>query len=404
MKIAVAFEAAPRAGGGFQQALNAVLLMRERGASIHELVYLVTDECAKRELARRGIDAHLLTFSRKSRLLTRMRRSIRFNHLLTRLGMDNPLDREMDKLGVDLLYFTGPSRLALMLERTNYIFTVWDLCHRDWVEFPEVRNHLAFEARELLFREALPKATAVLVDSELGRENVNRRYGTDFGRIHILPFAPASHLTSEEKNDSSTGAIREKYKLREHLLYYPAQFWPHKNHLYVIEGISSLRKEHGMEISAVFSGSDGGNLINVQTMAQKAGVDDLVHFPGFVSEEDLSSLYKEALALVMPTYFGPTNLPPLEAFRAGTPVLYSDLPGMREQVGDAAILLDLDDPTSLVDAVRALVDQPSLTQRLIQAGMNRLATLSDDDSRWETLRTIFASFETKLRLWKSPTG
>ena len=49
-------------------------------------------------------------------------------------------------------------------------------------------------------------------------------------------------------------------------------------------------------------------------------------------------LYTEALALVMPTYFGPTNLPPLEAFQTGTPVLYSDLPGMREQVGDAAIM------------------------------------------------------------------
>ena len=114
-------------------------------------------------------------------------------------------------------------------------------------------------------------------------------------------------------------------------------------------------------------------------------------------------LYKKALALVMPTYFGPTNLPPLEAFRSGTPVLYSDLPGMREQVGDAAILLDLDDPKSMVDAVRDLIEQPSLAKRLVRAGMKRLTVLSDDDSRWGTLQAIFASFEAKIRLWKSPT-
>ena len=58
----------------------------------------------------------------------------------------------------------------------------------------------------------------------------------------------------------------------------------------------------------------------------------------------MASLYKESIALVMPSYFGPTNIPPLEAFNLGVPVLYSDLPGLKDQVGDAALLLDLNKP------------------------------------------------------------
>ena len=49
----------------------------------------------------------------------------------------------------------------------------------------------------------------------------------------------------------------------------------------------------------------------------------------------------------MPTYFGPTNIPPLEAFALGVPVLYSDLPGLKDQVGDSALLLDLNNPESM---------------------------------------------------------
>ena len=404
MKIAVSFEADHTAGGGFQQAMNMVQLMRDRGHPEHELVYLVTEESSRHELERRGIDTHLLKFGRKERLLTRMRQSVRFNHLLTRLGMDNPLDRELERLGVDLVYFTGPSLLALMLERTNYLFTVWDLCHRDWVEFPEVRNNLTFEARESLFTKALPKSVAVLVDSELGRQNVSRRYGVDLERIHILPFSPASHLTTEPESETPTEDIRKKFGLRGNFVFYPAQFWAHKNHAYVIDGISRLRKEHGVDVFVVLSGSDGGNLANVKKQAREASVDDLIHFPGFVSDDDLAALYKEALALVMPTYFGPTNLPPLEAFRAGTPVLYSDLPGMREQVSDAAMLIDLEDPASMSDALHSLIEQPSLRKRLAEAGKTRLALLSDDNSRWQTLSTIFSSFERLLRLWKNPAS
>ena len=50
----------------------------------------------------------------------------------------------------------------------------------------------------------------------------------------------------------------------------------------------------------------------------------------------------------MPSYFGPTNLPPIEAFKLGVPVFYPDLPGMREYVGNAAILIDLNNPKSFV--------------------------------------------------------
>ena len=62
--------------------------------------------------------------------------------------------------GIDLMYFISPSRLAMSLEVTNYMTTLWDLCHRDDLEF-RVRVRI-FEQREKI-RSILPKAVAVLL-------------------------------------------------------------------------------------------------------------------------------------------------------------------------------------------------------------------------------------------------
>ena len=43
----------------------------------------------------------------------------------------------------------------------------------------------------------------------------------------------------------------------------------------------------------------------------------------------------------MPTYFGPTNIPPIEAITLSVPIIYSDIPGAKEQLGSAAIYVDL---------------------------------------------------------------
>jgi glycosyltransferase involved in cell wall biosynthesis len=101
----------------------------------------------------------------------------------------------------------------------------------------------------------------------------------------------------------------------------------------------------------------------------------------------------------MPTYFGPTNLPPLEAFQLGVPVLYSNLAGLREQVGDAAMLVDLDNPNSLVQHLLRLLRDGKLSAKLTKKGFMKIEK-DTDDKYWNILNKIFLDFEIKLSCWK----
>ena len=120
--------------------------------------------------------------------------------------------------------------------------------------------------------------------------------------------------------------------------------------------------DYGLNIQAIFSGVDKGNGEYLRKLAARLGVTENIKFLGFVSGTEISNLYRAATSLIMPTYFGPTNLPPLEAFKAGTPVICSDLPGTREIAGDAACYFEFGDVKQLAQYVYALINDREYMQ------------------------------------------
>ena len=402
IRVAVILEQPIAVGGGYQQSLNAALQIKRISAALCEPIFLTTIKDNVAVLRGYGLAAQHLHLSRFTRLRLQLRRLLSYEvlNLWHRVAGQNSLDRTLDKAGINLLYFTSPSNLATMTEHHSYLFTVWDLAHRDHVEFPEVSHRREFESREALYRRALPKAVATFVDSELGKENIVRRYGVDPERVFVLPFSPAPATTAD---DSASVDIRRKYGIEGDYVFYPAQFWPHKNHVYVLKGLAELERRHGLKIGAAFPGSDVENQSYVKRTAQELGLADRIVFPGFVADAEIRSFYKDSLALVMPTYFGPTNLPPLEAFHLGVPVLYSDLPGMREQVGDAALLLDLNDPACMADHLFLLITTPGLRETLISRGHAALRARAEAHAN--PLENIISAFATKKNCWSAgPTA
>jgi glycosyltransferase involved in cell wall biosynthesis len=125
----------------------------------------------------------------------------------------------------------------------------------------------------------------------------------------------------------------------------------------------------------VLCGSDRGGRDKINAAIRTLGLSDQISIIGFVESAELGALYRGAAALVMPSYFGPTNLPPLEAWAVGTPVIYPE--AFKAQAGDAALLFDYDDPRSLADAIVTLRTDGT-RERLQAAGHVRLAQFAEE--------------------------
>jgi glycosyltransferase involved in cell wall biosynthesis len=139
-----------------------------------------------------------------------------------------------------------------------------------------------------------------------------------------------------------------------HFFFYPAQFWAHKNHVNLINAFERFVVKYP-NFKLVLTGSDKGNLEYVKRLVEEKGLMEYVVFPGFVPQEYINTFYTNAAALTMVSYFGPTNMPPLEAMELGCMVIASNLAGHREQMGDSAIYVDPLDVLSIEVAMEEVL-------------------------------------------------
>jgi glycosyltransferase involved in cell wall biosynthesis len=265
----------------------------------------------------------------------------------------------------DLWIFPDPSPFASMFTGRSLI-TVHDLMHRYESHFPEVGEKGEYRRRERYFRNICRNAAGVLVDSECGRDHVQECYGLTDQKIFIQPFAPTVHAYDHEDQTD----VVERYRLPQKFLLYPAQFWRHKNHERLLRALAHTYNRCP-DVALVLCGAFRLEYKAVLQFARKHDLEHVVHFLGYVPDRDVTSLYRRARALIYPSFFGPTNIPPLEAFALGCPVAAADVYGVREQLGEAALLFDPKSESEMADAMAALWCDDGLCRQLRQCGFTR---------------------------------
>ena len=400
-KLGVIIDQKLEEGGGYQQSLNYAFLANKLKDESYDVKFFSIIKNDIKKLKAYNIDAEYLNISLILKIITFIRINPKFKfikYLFAPFIEINPLEKIFKRKNIDLVYFLSPSRYVICLGNLNFIYSVWDICHRNHPEFPEVRMYNQFEIREFLYSNILPKATGIIVDSLHSKEKICQVYNLEKEKVLVIPFEPAPTIKNFNKKKDKNYLINLDKNLKFPYIFYPAQFWPHKNHIYILEGINFLNSLYGLRMNIIFTGSDKGNLKYIKKMANNLNIQNQVSFLGFVSNEILLDLYIKSFALVMPSYFGPTNLPPIEAFKLGVPVFYPDLPGMREYVGNAAILIDLNNPKSFADQLFNLYEKKELRKNLINKGNKKYEEIKNLD-RTKKLSLLIREYFSKRKCW-----
>lgn len=241
--------------------------------------------------------------------------------------------------------------------------TIHDLMHRYERRFPEVGNRKEYSWREWHYRNTCRWSQGILVDSRIGRQQVLDSYEVMPEKIHVLPYCPPTYPDINDEADKlwARSTLPHKY------LFYPAQFWEHKNHKLLVRAVGIL-KGRFPDIRLVLAGAPKNGYASAQALVRQLGLSDNVQFLGYVPESRMPLLYRRARALVMPTFFGPTNIPPLEAMKLGCPVAVSNIYGMPEQTKGAALLFDPESEQSVADAVKLLWENDTICTMLTERG------------------------------------
>ena len=286
----------------------------------------------------------------------------------------------------DLWVFSSYNFLCYQMP-VQSVGIIHDLMHRYERQFSEVSALGVYAWREKSLGLVCKHAEAVLVDSRLGKEQVVESYDADPDRIYPLPFIAPKHVGVPR----DLTEVVARYDLPSKFVFYPAQFWEHKNHKRLVSALARV-KDVLPDIRLVLVGAKKNGYQSVRQLVADLGMESQIMFLGYVPDSDLAGMYRLARGLIMPTFFGPTNIPPLEAFVTGCPVAVSNVYAMPEQIGDAGILFDPRSVEDIATAVRRIWTDDELCCELVRRGRRRAAAWGQEDfnSRFEEiLESVF---------------
>ena len=372
MNIGILATVDPSVGGGYQYMMTLIDSLRSIDTSGNQFFVFYTDPGFPHSVYEGG-NWHAVRISDKKPPADIFRKAVKLLFPGYRPAYFGTKYRVIREKKIDLLIDTSICLVGYYSE-TPYIFTIHDLMHRYYKEFPEIKLHDRV-LRDIIFSRVANTARLVLVDSLRGKEDAMKFYKIPAERIRILSTAPSKEFF-DAMDDNDIKSILEKFNLPDEYIFYPAQFWHHKNHIALLQAMKVLQTKYNCHISAVFTGSDKGALKDVLCKAEELGLKAMVHYLGYVSEKEKVALYRRAKALVMPSFFGPANIPVWEAFASGCPVLTSDVHGISDQVGDAGLLFDPKSPNDIADKLNTLFTDRQAREIFIRKGLDRIKELA----------------------------
>ena len=307
------------------------------------------------------------------------------------------LAREVQRKHIEILWFNHfvPIHIGV-----PYVLNIFDLQHRLQPWFPEVSAGGQWEQREAAWATSVRRAALVNVGSQEAKEQLCHFYGVPLENVRVLPFPTPQHAIDIAEGKTTASAnqnVRAKYGIKNDFLFYPAQFWSHKNHVNLLLALNLLRQK-GRHLSLVLTGSDHGNLPHVQKTCRDLDLDDLVHFCGFVPYEDVLAFYGQARALSYVSFFGPENLPPLEAMALGCPVVLSNIAGVETLHGDGPVLVEPSDPASIAAGIEFVLDNPDAVRDRVRRA-REVAVANDCVRYMEEFQRMLDGFEPIRRCW-----
>jgi glycosyltransferase involved in cell wall biosynthesis len=284
---------------------------------------------------------------------TAMRRSLR-------VAMENTWLARATR-GFDIVHHGGGTMPTFGPRQT--LLTIHDV---QYTTYPEYFSRLKLAYLRRRVPASVARASVIAVPSQFVKRTLIESFGVSDERIvvvrHGMPPRLGGHATPESD-------LRSRFGLGSNrVVVYPAVTHPHKNHRFLVR----LLAENWRDVVLVCAGSRGLAQDEVHALATELGVADRIRMTGRVSDDDRDGLLALAEAMVFPSLYEGFGAPLVEAMTIGTPVICSDQAAIPEVVGDAAMVLPLDQAAW----APALDSLSSRRAALIEAGRSRALSFS----------------------------
>ena len=400
MKIAFYFEASNKDGGFLKHQLTIAEILNNIKFSDIEFKFIASNTIAEKILKNKNFNTVLYKSNWIDKIFNVLYYSKFLIFILKKIKIQNKFETFLRKLDVDIIFFPGASRFSIFCDNINFVSYINEIHHLIRPDLPEYKNSgtsYDFNSREQTIDHCAKKSMNLIVDSNSSKREITKNYRCHEKKVHIIPYfsnlVEQSIKDLEIKNENLKEIINNKTPF----YFYPAQFWPHKNHIYILNSLKILKDTFKKEFLFIFCGHRKQNFDFIKKKIIEMKLEKNILILDYVTDGEIIKLYQNCKALVMPTLIGHICLPVVEAFYFKVPIFYTK--GLlddeyKEYVNE----IDIDDPNDLANALINIKDE-TIKEKINQAHKYFFENLAKD--KLELLyKKLLVNLRNKLNFYK----
>jgi glycosyltransferase involved in cell wall biosynthesis len=285
------------------------------------------------------------------------------------------LPLHLRRMEADLLH--APAFVGPLWSPCPQVITVHDL---SFVRYPALfkrSNRLYLKTMTGL---ACRRAAAVIAVSHFTAEEVVRLLNVPSERVHVIHHGVDPSFCPLSPNE--VVRFRQQMGLPERFILHVGTLEPRKNLTTLVQAFACLNVP---DLHLVLAGGKGWLYEEIFAEVERLGVQDRVHFPGYVPFETLSLWYNAAYIFAYISRYEGFGLPVLEALASGTPTLTAETTSLPEAAGDGALLVPPDNVAAVADGLQRLLRDEGVRQELRQRGLRHAAHFKWEHTVEQTL-------------------
>ena len=268
------------------------------------------------------------------------------------------------------VFFT-PSHYAPRFSPVNTAISIMDL---SYIHYPALFRKKDLYQLVNWTKYSARKARRIFTISLASKNDIIRGYKLKPDRV-VVTYPGIKQVSSSKYQVASMDSY----------ILFVGTLQPRKNISKLIEALSLLKNRN---IKLYIVGKKGWLYEEILNAPSKFGVEDRVRFMDYVKNEEMPSLYKNALCFVLPSLYEGFGLPVLEAMKYGCPVVLSNISSLPEAGGDAALYVDPENPKDIAQKLDRIISDSKLRSEMIKKGNQQVKKFSWEKTAKETLKVL----------------
>lgn len=242
--------------------------------------------------------------------------------------------------------------------KLNFIPSIISVMDLSYLYFPQMFKHTDLYKLKYWTAMSVKKAKKIITISNFSKNEIVKYYGIDSDKIIVVYPGVDGKIYKPKRTLGK----------KDYILYV-GTLQPRKNIIGLIDAFSQVKLKNKLHLKIV--GQKGWLYQNIFDEVKKRGLEKKIIFSDYVKEDELVSLYQNAVCLVLPSFYEGFGIPVVEAFACGCPVVAADSSSLPEIVGGAGLLIDPNVPSSIAKAIDRIYSDNNLRESLITKGLTR---------------------------------